>query len=93
MITYGGHFIGHRALAFIIMGTRRIPTTTTYKLASVYSHSTLTSIINSSLCFNVQLTNSHGHNPSKQVYVLSPCVPSTVWTQNKEDSKLFLIKL
>lgn len=74
MITYVGHFIGHRAFAFIIVGTRRIPATTTYKLSSLYSHYTLFLVINASLCFNVYQTNHHGHDPSQQAHLLSPAL-------------------
>lgn len=90
MITYVGHFIGHRAFAFIIVGTRRIPATTTSKFSSLYSHYTLVLIIHTS--FNAHQTNHHRHYPSQQVHLLSSWVPSTLWTQN-EEGRLFLIIL
>lgn len=89
MITYVGHFIGHRAFAFIIVGTRRIPATTTSKFSSLYSHYTLVLIIHTLIAHQ---TNHHRHYPSQQVHLLSSWVPSTLWTQN-EEGRLFLIIL
>lgn len=52
------------------------------------------SIINNSLCLNVQLTNSPAHFSSHQVYLLRvSCVPSAVWTlrtKNTDPSWLYL---
>lgn len=79
------------SFCFYHCGTGRVPTTTTSKMSILYYCYSLDSTVNSSLCFNIPLRNSHSHYSGQQVYLLSiSSVPSAVWTQS-EDSSLYFI--